>query len=284
MSSPASFHERPTKRIGSPMKKPLKRLWRRLAARLSHDSDLRERLADAERRLRKQSRIVSGLRFLQQAAPATMPPLLDDVWRSKSQHWQDLFVLLELGQKRNGYFVEFGAASGVGLSNTYLLESQYGWTGILAEPAQCWHAELRVNRNCHIETRCVWRESGQSLSFNETTLPVLSTISDYSASDLHAKSRQRGTQYDVETISLFDLLRKYDAPSTIDYLSIDTEGSEYEILSHFDFERYRFRTITCEHNHSPMRQKLFDLLTSKGYQRRFETLSGQDDWYVKTDK
>jgi len=52
----------------------------------------------------------------------------------------------------------------------------------------------------------------------------------------------------VKTISLEDLLGKYDAPSVIDYLSIDIEGSEFEILSSFNFEKYKFKIITGENN------------------------------------
>ena len=77
-----------------------------------------------------------------------------------------------------------------------------------------------------------------------------------------------------------DLLRKYDAPYRIDYLSIDTEGSEYEILKAFDFNAYRISIITCEHNFTDDRQKIYDLLTSQGYKRRYQDLSSVDDWYV----
>ena len=78
-----------------------------------------------------------------------------------------------------------------------------------------------------------------------------------------------------------DLLEKYNAPKYIDYLSIDTEGSEYEILKNFDFEKYVFKIITIEHNYTSMRDKIFTLLTSKGYKRKYENLSQFDDWYVK---
>ena len=73
---------------------------------------------------------------------------------------------------------------------------------------------------------------------------------------------------------------KYNAPKVIDYLSFDIEGSEYEILSHFDFESYKFRVITCEHNYTKMREKIYDLLISKGYRRKYVGLSELDDWYI----
>jgi FkbM family methyltransferase len=202
--------------------------------------------------------------------------------KSKSQLRQDLFVISHLGFKRNGYFVEFGATNGLDFSNSYLLEKEYGWNGILAEPAISWHKELKINRDCDIETNCVWKDSDLTLTFNETDQALFSTINKYSDSDLHKEVRKNGITYEVKTISLSDLLRKYNAPRHIDYLSVDTEGSEYEILSHFDFARYTFGVITCEHNYTPNREKLFSLLASQGYTRVFEELSLFDDWYVKT--
>jgi hypothetical protein len=80
-----------------------------------------------------------------------------------------------------------------------------------------------------------------------------------------------------------DLLISYDAPSKIDYLSIDTEGSEYEILSKFDFNRYQFRIITCEHNMNDSREKIYKLLSSKGYSRVCTELSKCDDWYINNE-
>ena len=94
--------------------------------------------------------------------------------------------------------------------------------------------------------------------------------------------RLEGKQYDVQTISLEDLLKKYSAPKRIDYLSIDTEGSEYEILSNFNFDAYDIRVITCEHNYMPERDKIYKLLTSKGFFRVETNKSQWDDWYTKS--
>lgn len=207
---------------------------------------------------------------------------LERLTLSRGQFLQDLWVDYESSSAEGGYFVEFGAGDGSDASNTAYLERHLGWTGILAEPARSRHAALARNRSCHIDTRCVWIESGRTLLFNETSRPGLSTIDAFSASDAHGPARRDGRRYDVETVSLADLLTHWKAPRRIDYLSVDTEGSELDILQHFDFGAWDIRLITVEHNHTPRRERLFDLLTAQGYRRKFESLSNVDDWYVKS--
>jgi FkbM family methyltransferase len=207
--------------------------------------------------------------------------LLETLRNSKSQLGQELFVLSELDFKTGGFFVEFGATNGINLSNTYLLEKEFMWTGILAEPGKGWHRDLRNNRSSYIETDCVWRDSKSTLTFNEVPFAEHSTIDAYSSSDDHSKTRRHGNKYIVNTISLEDMLNKYQAPREIDYLSIDTEGSEYEILSNFDFNKYQIKLITCEHNFTPDRERICSLLTRNGYVRKLTNLSRFDDWYVK---
>ncbi len=200
---------------------------------------------------------------------------------SRSQLRQDLFVLSHLQFKRDGFFVEFGAASGRELSNTYLLEVNFGWRGILAEPAKCWRDALQRNRTTIIDERCVWSRSNEWLTFSEVAAPELSTLQSFKDSDLHKEVRRNSTNYNVKTVSLGDLLTEHGAPEEIDYMSIDTEGSELEILEALDFNRWRFRIITCEHNFTPARERICDLLMKNGYDRVLSHVSHFDDWYVR---
>jgi len=201
--------------------------------------------------------------------------------KSRSQFRQDLFVLSHLQFKENGYFVEFGATNGIDLSNSYLLETEFSWRGLLVEPAKSWHKSLRKNRPlADIEEMCVWSESNHRLNFNESDFAELSTINSFSNVDIHARRRSLGSKYTVTSISLNDLLRKYNSPKHIDYLSIDTEGSEFEILKALDFNEFSFGVITVEHNFTDSRDNLYDLLSSNCYKRVFEEISGVDDWYV----
>jgi FkbM family methyltransferase len=203
--------------------------------------------------------------------------------RSYSQLFQDLFVLKTLDEKRGGYFVEFGATDGVFLSNTCLLEREYGWTGIVAEPAARWHKALKENRTCSIDLRCVWSTTGETLVFTETNDAEFSTVARFRHSDYIDRSRSK--EYRVSTVSFSELLSEYNAPAEMDYLSIDTEGSEPLILNSLDFQNWSFRIITVEHNFvETSRSALYALLSSKGYKRVLSDITRWDDWYVREDR
>jgi hypothetical protein len=85
----------------------------------------------------------------------------------RGEYLQDLWVLNRMKHKGKGYFVEFGAANGETISNTYLLEKDHGWTGILAEPCRSFHKDLVVECKCIIETRMVWSGTGTIVTFVE---------------------------------------------------------------------------------------------------------------------
>jgi hypothetical protein len=227
---------------------------------------------------------VFDFKFITSLDPRHREKALEIIPRSKSQLRQDLFVLSALNFKKGGFFVEFGATDGLTLSNTFLLESDFQWSGILAEPARCWREALIKNRpKAILDFSCIWKESGVDLEFVETAQPELSTIETFREGDLHRKSRRESKTYQVKTMSMLDLLNTHSAPKYIDYLSLDTEGSEYEILSAFDFDSYEIGIITVEHNNTLNRERIFELLSNLGYVRKFSDLTKFDDWYVHTN-
>lgn len=186
---------------------------------------------------------------------------------SKSQLGQDIRVLDFYKNKKGGCFVDIGASDGIKLSNTYLLEKEFQWKGICVEPVPETFQKLIVNRPESICCQCsVYSESDLTLLFDVANDDDLySGISQHI--DCHKSvvdSNKRTIQ--TQTISLLDLLVKNDAPSFIEYLSLDTEGSEYEILKGFKFDNYIFGLIDVEHNFvEPRRTHIRDLLTSNGY-------------------
>ena len=199
---------------------------------------------------------------------------------SVSQLGQDLWVLEKTGYKRGGYFVDFGATDGVLLNNSLLLEKQFGWQGICAEPNPKYFDQLRRNRQCIVSDACVAATSGETVEFilaNE-----FGGMRDYADLDLHAERRNAyestGHVTQLITTSLNDLLEQHGAPRNIDYLSIDTEGSEWAILQAFPFDAWHITCITVEHNWSDQRDDIRRLLESHGYEVQ-ET--EWEDWYFK---
>lgn len=197
--------------------------------------------------------------------------------KSYSQIYQDHWVLSRLNGKTEGFFVDFGASDGITFSNSYLLEKAFGWNGILCEPLTRHHKQLFELRNCHINTNCVYPETGKVLTFSESVNEdMLSCLEEHKEAN---KTYERS--FKVLTISINDLLDLYNAPNEIDYLSLDTEGGEYEILQSLDWNKYSISVITVEHNWGEKRQPIYDFLTSKGYERFDTNASKWDDWYFK---
>ena len=197
---------------------------------------------------------------------------------SRSQLGQDLWVLEKLSWKKGGFFVEFGATDGVLLSNSWLLEKYFEWGGICAEPNPGLFERLQKNRCCTLSPACIYSKSGETMNF--VLADAFGGIEDLGKADHHSTKRDAyaalGHVMQVKTTSLFDLLRQNEAPEIIDYLSIDTEGSELAILEGFDWESYQFRCITVEHNYTDDRESIRNLLETKGYERQE---AQWDDWY-----
>jgi len=199
--------------------------------------------------------------------------------KSVSQLGQDIWVLQQTSFKRNGFFVEFGATDGVLLSNTYLLEKGFGWRGICSEPNPKFFKELKKNRNCIVATDCLSGETGKVVEF--IFADAYGGSKEYANADSHYEKRAayevKNGSFKLKTISLHDFLIKHNAPKEIDYLSIDTEGSELEILSVFPFEKWSIRLFTIEHNFTSQREYIRLLMQKNGYVC-FEQF--WDDWYV----
>lgn len=202
-----------------------------------------------------------------------------------SQLGQDVLALAVTDFKRNGFFVEFGALDGKKDSNTYLLEKDYGWQGILAEPGRTFHADLASNRSCIIDHRAVTDVTGNSVEFKEVDaqLGLSGIVEHFHDKDWAVKVRAQstGAMYNVDTVSLNDLLSEHNAPKEIDYISVDTEGSEYLILKNFDFSQYRVGLFSVEHNNvETIRNDIKELMEQNGYVRILSEQSEIDDWYV----
>ena len=194
----------------------------------------------------------------------------------QSQLGQDIACLLVHCVKRGGYFVEVGVGDGVNISNTYLLESQYDWSGLLVEPNQGFHDHIRSSRKAKLDTRCAALSDGKKVEFEEVLeAGEFSRLVRHGNREFDEGATRR---YLVETATLDNLLEEHNAPREIDYISIDTEGTELEILQGLDFERYKVGFLTIEHNGNLVELKR--LLEPKGYHQILQKISRWDAWFI----
>ena len=206
----------------------------------------------------------------------------------KSQLYQDMFASFIIGDKFEKTFFEFGATNGIDLSNSYTLERYLNWKGALSEPSPQWHDELKKNRPyTNIISECIWSESNKELNFFVSDVGVLSSLENFKESDKismpgNTQARiKNGKNIIVKTISLNDVIEKQFNSKSPSYISIDTEGSEYEILKNFNFKKYKPLVFTIEHNFTELQLKIDKLMYSNNYIRVFKFLTTFDAWYVE---
>ena len=92
---------------------------------------------------------------------------------------------------------------------------------------------------------------------------------------------EEGFTVKVPTISLNDVFIKYFNGEKIDYMSVDTEGSELLILSKFNFEKYGPKIVTVEHNFTSAQKNLDNLFKENNYKRFFPQQTQFDSWYIR---
>jgi hypothetical protein len=149
--------------------------------------------------------------------------------KSNAQLFQDLYVLWKLKSKINGKFVEIGTGYPTGLNNTWMMESQLGWSGALVEPNPFFHQLIQYSRSSRLETKAIYTQSGMSIkmSIPDNFHPGAGITINYEIkvgdviNDLQ--------QITVQTISLIDFLAKYQISLEFDYLSYDTTGNVFDI-------------------------------------------------------
>ena len=179
-----------------------------------------------------------------------------------SQIGQDAWVHSVLGNKNDGFFIELGASDGMEYSNSLFFEKNLGWKGLCIEPNPFYYTKLQENRKCLTSPYCISDINNKNIEFNLSDLAsgVLSTAGPFTNGSKNIL---------VETKRLDTLLDEIKAPLIIDYLSLDVEGHEYDVINDFNFKKYRFNCITVEHNEPhtgpKMRNMLRYILEKNGY-------------------
>ncbi|GMU19294.1 MAG: hypothetical protein AMXMBFR12_04860 [Candidatus Babeliales bacterium] len=188
-----------------------------------------------------------------------------------SQLGQDqLFNERFLLNKKNGFFLDIGAHDGMTGSNTYFFEKELGWQGMCFEPLPHLFKQLRACRDCICINACVGSVNGTVPflhldSLDEQLSGMCDTYDprqlDIVMNDLSVYGGNAVMLY-LPCVSLMDILEQHGI-THVDYLSLDTEGSELEILKTIDFSKISIDMMSVENNfHEPF---IRDFLETKGF-------------------
>jgi beta-1,4-mannosyl-glycoprotein beta-1,4-N-acetylglucosaminyltransferase len=175
-----------------------------------------------------------------------------------------------------GFYLDVGCHDGIDISNTKMLDDN-GWKGICIDP----FPKNFETRTAQVVKACVYSSNDAEIEFDYS-------VEDPGCSGVHAelgvhKDRLYKTttiqKHKIRTRTLENILEEYNAPSRIEYLNLDIEGSEFEVLRVFPFDKYMFKCMTIEHNYEePKRTLIRDLLESRGYKLAHSV--HVDDWYI----
>lgn len=195
---------------------------------------------------------------------------------------QDRWVMERaLPGKRGGWFIDSGAGpDGIRGSNSYVLETEFGWKGLLVEPHPVCYPRVKANRSAIVE-QCCLTDSNCEVEFvlNEHH-PELSSIPQHLSEPNFVAAgyaQKQMTKVRIPGVPLWELLRRHGAPPVIDYLSLDIEGAEWIALKDFPFNEFRILCMTIERGGRSY-DKLRAKLRSEGY--RLVRAVIPDDFYV----
>lgn len=202
----------------------------------------------------------------------------------KSQYGQDQFVVERLRGMTGGVFLDIGAFDGLTLSNTWYLEKQLGWSGVAIEPAPKAYARCKDNRDCTVLNGCITNSAGR-VTFLEIEGPaaMLSGIVSVYTSKHIQRIKQEIEEYggamkeiSVPCFTVNEVLHA-NGFDHADYLSIDTEGGELDILKSINFEAMRAKIVTVENNYSDLRLQSY--MRQVGY--KLIAIATSDEIYEK---
>lgn len=206
---------------------------------------------------------------------------------SYSQWNQDKYVYERFfPDSKDGFYVDVGAHDGVTGNNTKLFED-HGWDGLLFEPIPHIFNKLIDNRNGVCIDKCAFNKTGTvnfmvNIGYTEMLSGITSTFDPRHLKRIANTQRTRGGVSKTITVETTTVQHELDIinQTCVDFLSVDTEGSELEVLQGIDFDKTIVKVMTIEDNYPNTFESIDQLLRSKGFV--FHTKLIGDNIYINS--
>ncbi len=183
--------------------------------------------------------------------------------------------------KRGGTFVEIGGFDGVTGSNCLYFEVFRGWSGLLIEPSPALHAKAAESRRCPCLCVAVADKDGEAVFLDVreglTQMGGLrETLTPGALGAITSNPKTTSVEIKVPTRTLGGIVEE-NGLTQIDYISLDVEGGELNVLAGFPFDRVAVTAWTIENSRDA--KEINDLMTAKGY--RLAEVLGDDLVYLR---
>lgn len=144
---------------------------------------------------------------------------------------------------RPGIYIDVASNDPIYYSNTYFFDKCLRWRGICVEANDVYHESLYLKRSCHLVPTCVSSSFNQVVNFSFHGLQGGILDTNYKFINSTRFPAQETRSKHCTTMS--EIFSRYDYP-VIDYMSLDIEGHELEILYSIPWEHVRINVISVE--------------------------------------
>jgi len=197
--------------------------------------------------------------------------------KSYSQFRQDLFVLFISKNWAQKTFMEIGVGDGIEIYNTYLLESENGWEGVLVEPNREFVDSIRKMRSAKLIEAAITTSDVGEVEFYIGKRGVFASL-------LPTGDTKEQSSYRVKSMPVSKVFGGYERDS-LTFLSLDIEGNEDQIIIELMKMNCRPFVIIVEHNYDLVKSnKIKQTLIRSDYRLLCQSISEVDYWFVREDK
>jgi FkbM family methyltransferase len=174
---------------------------------------------------------------------------------------------------KNGFYVDVGAHDGISINNTLYFEKNNNWTGINIEPIKSVFNKLVSNRPNNINLNyAVCNNNGETeflcnTGATEMISGIKSSFDPRHFQRLQNENKQMGSTTEVIKVNTKKLETIFDENniSHINYLSIDVEGAEFEVIKSINFDKVFIDVIEFENNYDDLSIPIIKYLENKNY-------------------
>jgi FkbM family methyltransferase len=191
-----------------------------------------------------------------------------------SQDGQDMYLENNIFKNhKNGFYVDVGAHDGISINNTLYFEKNNNWSGINIEPIKKVFDNLVINRPNDINLNCaVCNNDGETeflcnTGYTEMISGLKDTFDSRHLQRLYNENSTMGSTTEIIKVHTKKLETIFDENnvSRVNYLSIDVEGAEFEVIKSINFDKVFIDVIDFENNYNDVSIPIVEYLENKNF-------------------